>query len=102
MNDWLSTMRSMLRGIAGGGQRLALDSVESGIQVSTVDTADMGPETAICTPTQAIIVQRYRTRERALAGHAQWIERAKTLRAGDLVTDVGHGVIQPEAVAIAL
>jgi hypothetical protein len=66
----------LLIGLTQSSTRLAFDVAE-GLGVSTVDSADCGPETAICTADATIPVERYATREAALEGHAKWLSWVK-------------------------
>lgn len=50
------------------------DILDNGLIVSTVDTSDMGPETAIIDKNGAHPVERYETVELAEEGHAKWLE----------------------------
>jgi hypothetical protein len=48
-----------------------------GIGVSTIDSSDLGFETAILDGSGAHPVERYDTLEQAKAGHAKWVKKAK-------------------------
>lgn len=50
-----------------------------GVGVSTVLTRDEGYETAILDKDGAHPVERYATREEAVAGHQRWVEGVRTL-----------------------
>lgn len=71
---------SMTKGV----DRIAKDVIERPdgfLIVSTVNTYDMGPETAIIRDSgdnATMPVERYETRELAEAGHKKWCEFAKT------------------------
>jgi hypothetical protein len=51
----------------------------AGLTVSTVDTWDLGWETAVIDAAGTHAVERYATEAEALAGHARWVAAAPTL-----------------------
>lgn len=63
----------------------------NGVIVSTAFTSDEGYETALCDANGAHPVERYLTKDEAIAGHGKWIRRAGTIEAvvklGGLVDD---------------
>lgn len=50
-----------------------------GLTISTVNSSDMGWETAILDANNAHPVERYPDKESALRGHKKWVKRAATL-----------------------
>ena len=56
--------------------------------VSTVDSPDLGYETALCDKKGAHPVERYDTLEEAEAGHKKWVSTASTLTS---VKKLGYG-----------
>lgn len=63
--------------------------VEEGILiVSTVMTPDCGAETAILDAKGNYPVERYENEEKAILGHANWVEKAKSLKT---VIKLGYG-----------
>jgi hypothetical protein len=80
-----------------GPPRIAYDEAD-GLAVSTVNTYDMGYETAIRDAERAIPVQRYKTEQEALAGHAAWLAKLPTITK---VTYLGYGeLVEPEVVTV--
>lgn len=69
----------------------------AGLRVSTVDTVDCGPETAIVDAVTTYPVERYETRAQAEAGHRAWVERAPGLTR---VTCLGYDEIPAEDVEL--
>ena len=59
-------------------RRIGSDYID-GLVVSTVNTVDCGPETAIIDDKATYIVERYDNIEKAKLGHIKWCEEAKTL-----------------------
>lgn len=54
------------------------EELDNGVKVSTVDSYDMGPETALIGFCGTVVpVERYDTAEEAKEGHKKWIEKAK-------------------------
>lgn len=68
--------------------------------VSTVNSLDMGWETAVARQNESWhVVERYETKEQAIAGHARWCERAA--EGLTTVTDIGYpGAIEPKEVTL--
>lgn len=91
MSDFLDLLSAILSGGAGNVQ-LAYDEI-SGFGISTVNTIDQGPETAIIDETNTRIVAHYASDDEALKGHADWIKRAG--EGLTEVTDVGYGTSIP-------
>jgi hypothetical protein len=60
-----------------------------GIGVSTAYTSDQGYETALLGK-QVHPVERYTSKELALAGHARWVEYARSMKSGDSFTELGN------------
>ena len=94
MSDFLTDALKVFDAIAAGPPpRLALDEIGDGISVSTINSRDQGPETAICDVAGAHPVERYASVEDALEGHKRWVEKAPTLTE---ITKLGYGAIQGE------
>lgn len=73
------------------GRALVVEKVGD-ITVSTVHTADQGPETAVFTETsEVVVVERYPSEEGALTGHRKWCEKA--LNGERTFTDINYGAI---------
>ncbi len=71
-------------------RRLERTELENGLFVSTVDTGDMGPETAIIDlEGNAHPVERYNSVERALNGHKNWVRLAKC--SPKKIVELGYG-----------
>jgi hypothetical protein len=82
----LSDLASLLIGLQPG---LPVDRTEvGGLTVSTLHTADVGYETAVCDRSHAYPVERYDSLEAAQAGHRRWVERAPGLTS---VMRLGYG-----------
>lgn len=99
--DW---MGSILRGMAGVGGPLEegariTPEENGGVGVSTVLSQDFGWETALLDAIGAHPVQRYETRDEALAGHDAWVAKAKD---GLNVTKLGSedGAVQDYEIEI--
>jgi len=74
----------------GGKSNSPIDRTDvNGFMVSTVDTMDKGPETAIVDANGAHPVERYGSVKEATIGHAMWVSRIKNgLRD---VSELGYG-----------
>lgn len=70
-----------------------------GFTVSTVNTSDCGPETAIIDAIGAHPVERYTTVEKAKEGHQKWVNFIKSGERN--ITKLGYGTIV-DAVKITL
>lgn len=87
MLEALTVGHSFLASLLSGNRNktIGYDELDNGLAVSTVVTADCGPETAIINGDgHAVPVERYATEEYAEVGHREWIEkmnkRPKTIR----------------------
>lgn len=98
MGDYLSTFFDLMRGMAPGksinrSPVMANGSLE-GFIVSTVVTADKGPETAILAKNGTFPVERYDTTEDAKKGHIKWCD---WVRAGNTkLTELSYGIVPAE------
>jgi len=89
--DSINDILSLFGAIIQGGPESRIDrTVVGGLTVSTVDTLDMGFETAICDAVGCHPVEHYETREQAVAGHALWVARAPELT---VIRKLGYGTI---------
>lgn len=71
---------------------IAKSKLKNGLEVSTVDSTDCGPETAIIDKEGIVhVVERYESVEQAEEGHIKWMEHAETLKNGDKLTALGYG-----------
>lgn len=89
-------MMGLMGAIAAGGPSQVLDRTEVGdLIVSTVETTDLGWETAILDAEKAVYpVERYGDdRAAAEEGHARWVKEAPTLVH---VTKLGYGTSVPD------
>jgi hypothetical protein len=80
----------------GAAPRIAKTEVEvegGTLIVSTIDSWDMGPETAIIDAVTTYIVERYPSVMAAEVGHNKWELFAKTAKE---VKDVGYGELVEE------
>jgi hypothetical protein len=69
-----------------------------GLKVSTVETVDLGFETAIMDANSAHPVERYDTEDEAIAGHKRWVEKAPSL---EVITVLGYGdLLDPTEVTL--
>jgi len=88
MGNFLDVL-SLMGAILEGGPKRQIDRTEvGGVTVSTVDTVDLGLETAICDAVGAHPVEHYETEEQARAGHAAWVARAPELTT---IRKLGYG-----------
>jgi hypothetical protein len=93
----LEDLFSLLRAVVLGRPHstIARTHVEPGFIVSTTDTHDCGPETAILHDGGTCPVARYPTKEKALAGHRYYVEELKVGRRE--FTKLGYGTsVEPE------
>jgi hypothetical protein len=92
LRDLLSLVGATL---CGRPPVIARTYVEPGFIVSTADTHDCGPETAILHDGGTCPVARYPTKEKALAGHRYYVEELKVGRRE--FTKLGYGTsVEPE------
>ena len=78
-----------------GATPLATDDAQ-GVIVSTVFTKDLGHETAVLDTVTSRPVERYATKEEALAGHARWLAYMRDERPAT-ITQLGYGwSLEPE------
>ena len=61
----------------------------NGLLVSTANSLDYGPETALLDQSGVYPVERYETREEALTGHQRWVEFARTAAKGTQIRKIG-------------
>jgi len=81
---------NLIRGMTSSSTSIARVKVED-FTVSTVNSADMGPETAICSDKKVYPVERYDDIQSAKIGHLKWV---KFLEDGNReIIDVGYGSI---------
>ncbi|HEY5708602.1 MAG TPA: hypothetical protein VIS51_04340 [Solirubrobacterales bacterium] len=89
------TLGSMFGAMFGGpAEPVAPKFVLKGLGVSTVETPDMGFETAILDANGTHPVERYDTRIEAVLGHLEWAERCLHGLAG--ITKLGYGDLVKE------
>ena len=70
----------------------------NGLIISTVVTVDLGPETAIIDKNGTHPVQRYNDKVEAEKGHAEWVEKAKTIKK---VTKLGYpGITEDKEITL--
>lgn len=70
----------------------------NGLIISTVVTVDLGPETAIIDKNGTYPVQRYNDKVDAEKGHAEWVEKAKTIKKA---TKLGYpGITEDEEITL--
>jgi hypothetical protein len=68
------------------GRKVNRTTIENGLTISTVNTPDLGFETAIVEPEGgAYPVERYDAEYKAVLGHDAWIEKAKLMKSGDTI-----------------
>lgn len=60
---------------------------KAGLKFSTMNTPDMGYETAIEDSVSIYIVERYKSKDKALNGHIKWVLLAEEL---DVIQDIGR------------
>lgn len=84
--------------LGGAAPKIALTQVGE-LEVSTVNSLDCGPETAICDEDGAVYpVERYADVDAAEAGHKKWVQAAKTLKT---VHQLGYGdLVEAEDVTL--
>ena len=78
--EMLQSTAAVLGGLMrrGPNKRVGYEELNNGVAISTVVTADLGPETAIITVDgRALPVERYASEEYAEVGHREWVERMK-------------------------
>lgn len=71
-----------------------LDPREKGIGVSTVDSYDLGYETALIDANGVHPVERYETLEEAKQGHKEWVEDIYKIDGKELL-ELGSGRLEP-------
>jgi len=76
---FLDDFSRLLNGCSNSGTRLARNDV-AGLEISTIFAHDLEVyETAIIDANGAYPVERYETRDQAVAGHEAWCAKAPTL-----------------------
>ena len=96
MNDFFSLFDAMLSGPAPVIKRSELGN----FIVSTVNTVDCGPETAIVDNKGAHPVQRYNTVEEAERGHEEWVKKIKNDGVRK-VQELGYGsLVDPKDITL--
>jgi len=69
-------------------KHIARTCCSTGFIVSTADTSDKGPETAILDAKSTYPVEHYKTKEEALLGHSKWVGRiTHGLKKGKMLGD---------------
>lgn len=74
----MNPLQGILGTLAGASPRLDRTDVK-GLTVSTVNSCDLGYETAIIDKNGTYPVERYETRDEAGRGHEKWCKDAETL-----------------------
>lgn len=99
MDELLGMFGEISRGLTGGGAtRIARDEVD-GLIVSTVDSGDMGPETAVIDRNGTHPVERYESEDEARKGHVAWVENIR--KGVRKVTKLGYGrLIEDEPITL--
>src|SRR3972149_1621485 len=87
---------NLIRGMTSSSTSIARVKVED-FTVSTVNSADMGPETAICSDKGTYPVERYDDIQSAKIGHLKWV---KFLEDGNReIISIGYGsIIGPKVI----
>jgi hypothetical protein len=86
-------LAGLIAAVATGGPQpnvLPKDKA-NGLGISTINSQDMGYETAILDAKNAHPVERYETEDEAKAGHAKWLKRVQ--EGLSEVTRLGYGDI---------
>lgn len=96
--NFFSDLMKLMKGCTEHGDNIGKDSV-NGLVVSTIFATDLEIyETAIVDQKSAYPVERYKTRDAALAGHEKWRLAAETLTE---VVDLGFAdLIGPTKVTL--
>lgn len=76
----------------GPPPRIARDTV-NGYIISTVDSYDMGPETAVIDSEHTRILERYTSEIAARHGHKLWVKKALKFKKGYKITAIGYGAL---------
>lgn len=93
----------LFQGMTSPSLPIARTTLDNGVIVSTVDTPDQGPETAIIDSNGAHPVERYESVQAAEIGHAKWSAKAANFSNGDKITMLGYGgLVDPEEVTLQL
>ena len=87
---------NLIRGMSNMPNPINRTEVETFI-ISTVNSADMGPETAICSGKEIYPVERYDDIQSAKIGHLKWV---KFLEDGNReIISIGYGsIIGPKVI----
>lgn len=91
----MDSFRKLLSGMIPGKPLGRLEPENNnGLGVSTIDSTDMGYETAILDDgnpdgERALPVERYKSEEAAIEGHAKWCEFVKDGK-GKVITRLGY------------
>lgn len=88
IDDILSLMNGISSSLGTYDSRRVDRNDVNGLTVSTCWSSDCGFETAILDEEGTHPVERYGSRDEAIAGHAKWCERAKTITE---VVELGYG-----------
>lgn len=67
-------------------QILVQKTEKAGLIFSTINTPDLGYETAIKDKNKIYVVERYKTKDDAINGHIAWVLKAEDL---DVITEIG-------------
>ena len=97
-------MFDLFRAIAMGlAPEIGRTELPNGLIVSTVDSFDCGPETAIIHAKGTSPVERYGTAKKAQKGHNRWCDKARGMKTGDKIVQIGYpGMVEDERVEIEL
>lgn len=94
----MNPLISLLMGMSPG-EHIEITELESGLIVSTVNSLDLGPETAIIDRNGVHPVERYNSTELARDGHFQWVSKIE----GGLreITKLGYmDVVEEEMITL--
>ena len=70
-------------------------TLETHLRISTAWTDDNGYETALCDVNGTHPVERYKSRNAAVVGHAKWVKFADN-PANETITKLGYGSLIPD------
>jgi hypothetical protein len=97
-----SLIGAMLDGLKNPPQPMFRTQCDNGLSVSTVNTSDMGMETAIIAHCHAHPVERYKDSAKAAkAGHKKWVEFCNQENViGKKITELGCGCVESREITL--
>lgn len=76
--DFVKDVSSLAKGVmSGAAPDVVPKEIANGLIVSTIDSHDLGYETALMDKSNTFVVERYDSEEEARVGHSNWVKKCE-------------------------